>query len=216
MTGATISPRHRRADPVRRVLRADGCPRAGGLCARPGLPAGDVHRAAAVADDPGAGDLQRLQLVHPAGGAVLPAHRQPDERGRHHRPAGAPVARPGRALSRAASRRSTWCCRSSSPASRARRPRTPPARARSSSRRRSRKATTCQLLGGDHRGVGGAGGDHSAVDPDDRLGRHADGVDRRAVPGRHHARAAARRWCRWPPCTSTPSCATTRSTRART
>jgi hypothetical protein len=35
-----------------------------------------------------------------------------------------------------------WCCRSSSPACRARRPPTPPARARSSSRRRPRKATT--------------------------------------------------------------------------
>ena len=36
------------------------------------------------------------------------------------------------------------CCRSSSPASRARRPPTRRARARSSSRRRSRKATTCR------------------------------------------------------------------------
>ena len=42
-------------------------------------------------------------------------------------------------------RRSTSCCRSSSPASRARRPPTRRARARSSSRRRSRKATTCRF-----------------------------------------------------------------------
>ena len=41
-----------------------------------------------------------------------------------------------------------------------------------------------QLLGRDHRGVRGAGGDHPAVDPDDRLGRRADRVDRRAVPRR--------------------------------
>ena len=36
-----------------------------------------------------AGDVQRLQLLHPAGGAVLPADRQPDECRRHHRPADA-------------------------------------------------------------------------------------------------------------------------------
>ncbi len=134
----------RRADPVRHVLHADGAARADRLRARARLPAGDVHRAAAVADDPVQRDLQVLQLVHPAGGAVLPADRQPDERRRHHRPAGAAVARPGRPLSRAAWRRSTSCCRSSSPASPARRPPTPRARARSSSRRRSRKATTCR------------------------------------------------------------------------
>ncbi len=44
-----------------------------------------------------------------------------------------------------------------------------------------------QFLGRDHRGLGGAGGDHPAVDPDDRLGRPAHGVDRRAVPRRHHS-----------------------------
>ena len=48
-----------------------------------------ADRAAALGHDARAGDLQRLQLVHPAGGAVLPADRQPDERRRHHRPAGA-------------------------------------------------------------------------------------------------------------------------------
>ena len=45
------------------------------------------------------------------------------------------------------------------------------------------------LLGGDHGGVGRAGRDHPAVDPDDRVGRHSHRVDRRAVPGRHPARA---------------------------
>src|SRR6266516_4885357 len=40
-------------------------------------------------------DLQGLQLVHPARGAVLFADREPDERGRGHRPAGAPVALDG-------------------------------------------------------------------------------------------------------------------------
>ena len=48
------------------------------------------------------------------------------------------------------------------------------------------------VLGGDHRGVGRARGDHSAVDPDDRLGRHADRIDRRALPRRHHSGTAAR------------------------
>src|SRR3546814_5407731 len=40
-----------------------------------------------------------------------------------------------------------------------------------------------QLLGGDHRRVLGAGGDHPAIDPDDRLGWGAVGVDRRPLPG---------------------------------
>ena len=48
------------------------------------------------------------------------------------------------------------------------------------------------VLGRDHRGVGGARRDHPAVDPDDRVGRHADRVDRRAVPRRHHSGTAAR------------------------
>jgi hypothetical protein len=59
--------------------------RAGGLRAGARLPADPADRAAPVADHAGAGDLQRLQLLHPAGGAVLPADRQPDERRRHHR-----------------------------------------------------------------------------------------------------------------------------------
>ena len=101
-----------------------------------------AHRAAAVADDPVQRDLQRLQLVHPAGGAVLPADRQPDERRRHHRPAGAPVARPGRAPSRRAGAGQRGAVDLLRRHLRARRPPTPRARARSSSRRRSRKATT--------------------------------------------------------------------------
>ena len=134
----------RRADPVRRVLHADDRSRAGRVCARPGLPAGDVHRAAAVADDPVQRDLQVLQLVHPARGAVFPAHREPDERGRHHGPAGAPVARPGRPPARragAGQRRAVDLLRRHlglvAPPTRR-------ARARSSSKRRSRKATTCR------------------------------------------------------------------------
>ena len=103
-----------------------------------------LYRAAAVADDPLQRDLQVVQLVHPDGGAVLPAHRQPDERRRHHRPAGAAVARPGRPPARrpgAGQRRALDLLRRHL---RARRPPTRRARARSSSRRRSRKATTCR------------------------------------------------------------------------
>ena len=48
------------------------------------------------------------------------------------------------------------------------------------------------LLDRDHGGVGGAGGDHPAVDPDGRLGRRAAGVDRRAVPRRRDPGAADR------------------------
>ncbi len=184
--------------------------RAGRVRARPGLPADAAPTSTGSSPMIAVQrDLQRLQLVHPAGGAVLPADGQPDERRRHHRPAGASVARHGRALARRRWRRSTSCCRSSSPASRARRPPTPPARARSSSRRRSRKATT-SLLGRHHRGLVGAGRDHSAVDPDDRLGRRALDVDRRAVPGRHRARPADRAGADGAPCTPTPSSATTR------
>ena len=86
--------------------------------------------------------------------------------------------------------------------------------ARSSSRRSVKEGYDTVVLGRDHRGVGGAGGDHPAVDPDDRLGRHAVGVDRRAVPGRRHSRACCSASCRWRPSTSTRSCATIRTIRA--
>ena len=46
------------------------------------------------------GDLQRLQLLHPAGGALLPADGQFHERGRHHRSLGALFAGAGGALPR--------------------------------------------------------------------------------------------------------------------
>src|SRR3954470_4253056 len=72
--------------------------RAGRLCARPGLCADPLDRAAFVDHDARAGDLQRLQFVHPARGAVLPPDRQPDEHRRHHRPPGGVVALDGRAL----------------------------------------------------------------------------------------------------------------------
>jgi TRAP-type C4-dicarboxylate transport system permease large subunit len=49
--------------------------------------------------------------------------------------------------------------------------------ARSSSRRRSRRVRPL-VLDRHHRGIGRSGRDHPAVDPDDRLGRRAVGVDR--------------------------------------
>ena len=49
-----------------------------------------------------------------------------------------------------------------------------------------------QLLGRHHRRLGGARGHHPAVHPHDRLGRRADRLDRRAVPGRRHPRGADR------------------------
>ena len=72
------------------------------------------------------------------------------------------------------------------------------------------------LLDRDHRGVGGAGRDHPAVDPDDRLGRRDLDVSIGALylagimPG-----PADRPSRRWRPCTSTPRCATIRPIRAR-
>ena len=62
-------------------------------------------------------DVQGVQLVHPARGAVLPADGQPDERRRHHRPAGARCRERWSATFPARWRRSTCCCRCSSPAS---------------------------------------------------------------------------------------------------
>ena len=44
-----------------------------------------------------------------------------------------------------------------------------------------------------HGGVGGAGGHHPAVDPDDRVGRADLDIDRRDVPGGHRAGIADRR-----------------------
>ena len=172
---------------------ADGAARADRLRARPRLPAGDDLRAAALADDPLQRDVQVVQLVHPDGGAVLPAHRQPDERRRHHRPAGAAVARPGRPPARRRWRRST-CVLSIFFAGisglvdrRRREPGQDLHRGAGQGRLRP------VVLGRDHRGLGGARGHHPAVDPDDRLGRHAVGLDRRAVPRRHHPGPAARR-----------------------
>ena len=88
----------RGAHPVRPVLPADVHARAGRFRARPRLRADPRHRAAARHDDADAGDVQRLQFLHPAGGAVLPADRQPDECRRHHRPPHEAVAHHGRAL----------------------------------------------------------------------------------------------------------------------
>ena len=142
MTGTVLSAGQAALRPVRRLLRLLIAARAGRLRARPGLPADPADRAAAVDDDARAGDLQRLQLVHPARGAVLPADRQPDEHRRHHRPPGRAVALDGRAAGRDRWRRSMSCCRYSSPASPAPRRRMPRASRRSSSMRRPRRATT--------------------------------------------------------------------------
>ena len=174
-------------DPVRSVLPVPVPARPDRLRAGAGLAADPRDRAAPVDRDPGAGDVQRVQLLHPARGAVLPADRQSDERRRHHRPAAAPVARHGRAFpgrARADQRRAVDLLRRG---------------VRLLDRRCGEPVEDLHrgadpgrlrpvLLGRDHRGLGGAGRDHPALDPDDRLGRHPERVDRRPVPGRASCR----------------------------
>ena len=147
--------------------------RAGRVRARARLPAGAVHRAAPVADGRVQHDVQGLQLVHPAGGAVLPADREPDERRRHHRPAGARCRAtmvgnfPG-ALAQINVLLSVFFAGISGSST---------ADAASQGKifieAQVKEGYDLSLLDRDHRGVGGAGGDHPAVDPDDRLGRRA-------------------------------------------
>ena len=110
--------------------RAGRAARAGRLRAGPGGGAGLLHRGPADPGPAAARDVQELQRLRPAGGAVLPAGRQPDERRRHHRPAGAASRARWSATCRAGSATSTSSSRCCSPASPARRPRMPPASAR--------------------------------------------------------------------------------------
>ena len=191
MTGAVLSPGVAALILFGLFFLLDVHARAGGLRARPGLPADPGHRATARHDVADAGDLQRLQLLHPAGGAVLPADRQPDERRRHHRPADEAVAHHGRAFPGrpgADQRRAVdLLCR----------------HLRLLDRRRGEPVQDLHrgadqgrlrpvLLGGHHGRLRRAGRDHSAVDPDDRVGRHPHRLDRRAVPCRHHPGPADR------------------------
>ncbi len=141
-----------------------------------------------VDDDARAGNLQRLQLVHPAGRAVLPADREPDERRRYHRPAGGAVALDGRQLAGLAGadqRRALGVLRR---------------HLRLLHRRRGQPVQDlhrCPDQGGlrpfvldrHHRGLGRAGRHHPALDPDDRVGWTDLDLDRRAVSGRRGARA---------------------------
>ncbi len=214
MTGAALTPAVAALWLFGDVLPADDPARAGGVRARSRVPAGAVHRAAAVADGRLQHDVQGLQLVHPARGAVLPADGEPDERRRHHRPARAPVANDGRQFpgrARADQRAAVGVLR--------RHLRLVDRRRREPGQDLHRGAGQGRLrpvvLDRDHRGVGGARGHHPAVDPDDRLGRRAAGVDRRALPRRRHPGAADRARADGAPSTSTRRSASTRRTRAR-
>ena len=184
-------PRHRLVDPVRGIFLADVPARAGRFRARSGVPADPVDRAAPRHRDADGRDVQCLQLVHPAGGAVFPTDRQPDERRRHHQPADALLARPGRAFPRrpgTGERRAfDFLCRHLGFLNRGCGQPVEDLH-RSADQGRLRPV----VLGCHHCGVCRAGGDHSAFDPDDRLGRRADRVDRRAVSRRHHPWAADR------------------------
>ena len=105
--GAALSPGDRRHRAVRRVLLADGTARAGRVRARGSRACRCCSSSRGCRRWSCSTDVQVVQLVHPARGAVLPAHGEPDERRRHHRPTCHAVARHGRAPSREASRRST-------------------------------------------------------------------------------------------------------------
>ena len=96
-----------RGDPVRRVRPAGAAPGAGRVRARARLHPGVLHRPAPDAVRADRGDVQVLQCLRAAGGAVLPARGEPDELGRHHRPAGEALAAVGRATCRAGSATST-------------------------------------------------------------------------------------------------------------
>ncbi len=181
-----------RHGPVRDFRRPAHHARAGRLCARPCLRADPLDRAAAVDDDARAGDLQRLQFVHPAGGAVLPADRQPDEHRRHHRPPGRVVALDGRALAGIAGADQ---CRAVGVLCR---------HLRLLHRGRGEPVEDlhrCPDQGGlrplvlhrHHGGVGRARRHHPALDPDDRVGRADLDLDRRDVSRRHRAGTADRR-----------------------
>ena len=179
------------------------------------LPADPGVRAAAVADDAVQRDLQGLQLVHPARGAVLPADREPDERRRHHRPAGAPVAHDGGPLSRLARADQRRCSRCSSPGI--------SGSSTADAASQGKIFIEAQVKEGYGLSFSIAITAVSAVlaviIPPSILmvvwgGVHLD-LDRRALPGRHPSRPADRRRADGSRCTSTPRSTTIRSTRAR-
>src|SRR6516165_7977180 len=183
--------RHGRVGAVRLVLLPHRTAGAGGVCPRARVSAAAGVRAAALPDGTVQRNLQVLQLVHPAGGAVLPVDRQPDEYRRHHRSSRASLAHDGRQLAGIARanqrasvrvlRRHFWLLH--------RRRREPEQNLhRGADQGRLRPV----VLDRDHRGVGGARRDHSALDFDDRLGWRAVGLDRRALSRRHSARAPDR------------------------
>ena len=160
--------------------------RAGRLRARSRLRANPADRAAFVDDDARAGDLQRLQFVHPAGGAVLPFDRQPDEHRRHHRPPGCVVALDGRALAGIAGadqcRAVGVLCRHFRLLHRGR-----GEPVQDLHRCPDQGGLRPLVLHRHHRGVGRARRHHPALDPDDRVGRADLDLDRRDVSGRHRA-----------------------------
>ena len=169
-----------RAGPVRFVRRAADRARAGRFRARARMPADPADRAAAVDDDARAGNLQRLQFLHPAVGAVLPPDGEPDEHRRHHRPAGGAFARDGRALAGIAGADQ---CRAVGVLRRhlglLDRGRGEPVE--DLHRCTDQGGLRPLVLHRHHRGVGGARGHHPAVDPDDRVGRADLDLDRRDV-----------------------------------
>ena len=181
-----------RTGPVRDFRWPAHHSRAGRLCARPCLCADPFDRAAPVDHDARAGDLQRLQFVHPAGGAVLPADRQPDEHRRHHRPPGRVVALDGRALAGIAGADQ---CRAVGVLCRHLRllhrgcgePVQNLHRCPDQGRLRS------LVLDRHHCGLRRARRHHPALDPDDRVGRTDLDLDRCDVPRRHRAGIADRR-----------------------
>ena len=158
---------------------------AGRLRAGARLPAGARPRAAPLRHGPRAGDLQRLQFLYPLGGAVLPPHRQPHECRRHHRQARAPLPHHGRALAgrpRPDQRGAVDLLRRHLRLLHSRRRQPVEDLHRGAAPGGLRR----QLLRRHHGRLSGARRHHPAVHPDDRLGRHPVGLDRRPVPGRHH------------------------------
>ncbi len=191
MSGSCSFRRAGRNGSVRHFRGAADRARAGRLRARARMPADPADRAAAVDDDARAGNLQRLQFLHPAVGAVLPADGQPDEHRRHHRPAGGAFALDGRALAGVAGADQ---CRAVGVLCR---------HLRLLDRGRGEPVEDlhrCPDQGGlrplvldrHYRGVGRACSHHPAVDPDDRVGRADLDLDRRDVSGRHRAGIADR------------------------
>ncbi len=189
--GATDDPGRGRGDPVQRVRHPGAAPGAGRLRARARLHPGVLHRAAPDPVRPHCRDVQVLQRLHPARGAVLPARRQPDERGRHHRSPGATVpgrGRPPAGRARAHQRHGQHAVRRHLGLLDRRRCRDRLAADSADEEAGLRSG----LLGRDHRLLLGHGGDHPALDPDGGLGRADERLDRRPVPRGRRARAIDR------------------------